>query len=145
MRATSSTRARCAHRRIMNPTYREAGPEDAGEIVRLIASVAAERRWIRTELPFDMTERGRRMASAMTAGNMVALFVETDATVVGEVTLLFHDDRAALAMVIDATHRKRGYGRALLALAIDKARARATTRIELAVYAHNAPALKLYR
>jgi hypothetical protein len=32
----------------MNPTYREAGSEDAVEIVRLIAAVAAENQWIRT-------------------------------------------------------------------------------------------------
>ena len=129
----------------MNPTYREAGPEDAGEIVRLIAAVAAENRWIRTELPFDMAERAQRMAAAMSAGDMVTLFVESDGTVVGELTLLFREDRAALAMVIDAKYRGRGYGRALLSLAIDKARARETNRIELAVYAHNPQALKLYR
>jgi hypothetical protein len=45
----------------MNPTYREARPEEAGEIVRLIAAVAAENQWIRTEVPFDLADRARRM------------------------------------------------------------------------------------
>jgi GNAT superfamily N-acetyltransferase len=125
--------------------YREAGPEEAGEIVRLIAAVAAENQWIRTEVPFDLAARAQRMTVALKAGDMVTFFVEIDARVVGEATLHFRLDTAAFAMVVDAAHRGKGYGRELLLRAIDKARERASTRIELAVYAHNAPALKLYR
>lgn len=129
----------------MNPTYREAGPEDTVEIVRLIAAVAAENQWIRTELPFDLAERAQRLAAAMKAGYMVTFLAEAEAIVVGEVTLAFREDRAALAMVIDAGHRGKGYGRALLLHAINNGRERGVKRIELAVYTHNAPALKLYR
>ncbi len=129
----------------MDPTFREAGPEEAGEIVRLIAGVAAENQWIRTELPFDMEERARRIAIALAAGNMVTIFVEIDGAVVGEVTLYFREHRAALAMVIEAAYRGKGIGRMLLSLAIEKARARRATYIELAAYSHNAQALRLYR
>lgn len=129
----------------MNPTFREAGPEEAGEIVRLIAQVAAENQWIRTELPFDTEERAWRMTAALAAGKMVTIFVEIDGAIVGEVTLYLRENRAALAMVIEASYRGKGFGRTLLLLAIEKARARAVTHIELAAYAHNAQALRLYR
>jgi ribosomal protein S18 acetylase RimI-like enzyme len=127
------------------PAYREARSEDAGEIVRLIASVAAENQWIRTELPFDMAERERRMVLALEAQDMVTILAETGGTAVGEVTLLFHHERASLAMVIEAAYRGKRIGAALMALAIEKARERAAMSIELAVYSHNVPALSLYR
>jgi GNAT superfamily N-acetyltransferase len=85
------------------------------------------------------------MAAAMKDGYMVTFLVEADATIVGEVTLAFREDRAALAMVIEAGHRGKGYSRALLLHAIHNGRERGVKRIELAVYTHNAPAIKLYR
>jgi len=129
----------------MEPNIREAVPEDAGDIVRLLAGVAAENMWIRTELPFDEAERERRMMVAMKAGDMVSFVARTDTTTVGEVTLRFREDRAALAMVVAAAHRGRGLGRALMAFAVAKARERGASRIDLAVYSHNLPALALLR
>jgi ribosomal protein S18 acetylase RimI-like enzyme len=129
----------------MQPNFREAGTGDTGDIVRLIALVAAENQWIRTELPFDQAERERRMVTAMQAGNMVSFVVETDAGIVGELTLLFREERAALAMVVTAPYRRQGIGRALMSLAIAKVRERAVPRIELAVYSHNRAAIALYR
>jgi GNAT superfamily N-acetyltransferase len=129
----------------METTFREAGPADAAEIVRLIALVAAENMWIRTQVPFEVVAREERMTIALTAGTMVSFIAHVDAAPAGELTLIFREDRVALGMVIVAEHRRRGIGRALLLLAFAKVRERAVSRIDLAVYAHNHGAIELYR
>jgi len=124
---------------------RVAGPEDASAVVRLIADVAAENMWTRTELPFDSAERVQRTAAAMKIGDMVAFVAQSGSEIVGEVTLVFRDDHAALAMVVAAPYRRQGLGRALMLSAINKARERAASRIDLAVFSHNVAAITLFR
>lgn len=129
----------------MKANIRAAVPADAGAIVALLAAVAAENMWIRTEIPFDAAEREQRLVADMATGGIVSFVAESGALVVGELTLRFHADRAALGMVVAAAHRGRGIGRELLVRAIAKARERVVSHIELAVYAHNTAAIALYR
>jgi [ribosomal protein S18]-alanine N-acetyltransferase len=129
----------------MGANIRLAGPVDAGAIVGLLAEVAAENRWIRTEVPFDVALREERTIAALAAGTLVAFIAEADSRVVGELSLRFRDDRAAFGMLVAATHRGQGVGRQLLSAAIAEARERSAARIELEVYAHNTAALALYR
>jgi ribosomal protein S18 acetylase RimI-like enzyme len=124
---------------------RAAGPADGPAIVQLVNAVAAENRWIRSEVSHDVAERVRRTAAALEDGNLIAFVAELDGTVVGELSLRVRDDRAAFGMVVAAAQRGRGLGRRLLEAAIAHARERAVARVELEVYAHNVAALQLYR
>jgi RimJ/RimL family protein N-acetyltransferase len=47
-------------------------------------------------------------------------------------------------MSVRASHRRRGFGRALLEAGIEWARSIGITRLELYVFADNAPAIALY-
>jgi ribosomal protein S18 acetylase RimI-like enzyme len=129
----------------MGANIRLAGPADAGALVGLLAEVAAENRWIRTVVPFDIALREQRTIAALVAGTLVAFVAESDCVVVGELSLRLRDDRAAFGMLVAATHRGQGIGRQLLAAAVAEARERSAARIELEVYAHNTAALALYR
>jgi ribosomal protein S18 acetylase RimI-like enzyme len=124
---------------------REAVLADVAAVVGLLGDVAAENRWIRTEVPFDAAMREQRMIAALVAGALVWFIAESDSAIVGELSLRFRDDRAAIGMVVAAAHRGRGIGRQLLSTAIAKSRERAASRIELEVYAHNSAAIALYR
>ena len=55
------------------------------------------------------------------------------------------DHVGALAMGVDAEHRRRGIGERLILAALDHARRIGLERIELQVYAENAAAIALYR
>lgn len=129
----------------MGANIRLAGAADAGPLVGLLAQVAAENRWIRTEVPFDIATRERRMIAALESGTLVWFIAELDAVVVGELSLRFRDDCAVFGMVVAGAHRRRGIGRQLLTVAIAKALERSASRIELEVYAHNTAAISLYR
>jgi ribosomal protein S18 acetylase RimI-like enzyme len=129
----------------MGANIRLAGSADAGPLVGLLGEVAAENRWLRTEVPFDPASRRQRMIAALATGALVAFVAEVDSAIVGELSLRFRDDRAAFGMVVAATHRGQGIGRQLLSAAIAKARERSAAHIELEVYAHNAAAIALYR
>ena len=124
---------------------REAGPADVAGIVALIGDVAAENRWVRTEIPFDAAERERRMVERMAPGEVVAFVAESNGTIVGELSLRVRGERAVFGMVVARGQRRRGIGRQLVAAAIAKARERSVVCIEIEVYAHNRAAIKLYR
>ena len=129
----------------MGANIRAAGPADVRALVGLLGAVAAENRWIRTEVPFDAAERERRMIAALATGTLVAFVAELDCAGVGQLSLRFRDAHAALGMVVAAAQRGQGIGRQLLSAAIAKARERSVPSIELEVYAHNVAAIGLYR
>ena len=124
---------------------REAAPADVAGIVALIGDVAAENRWVRTEIPFDFIERERRMIERMATGEVVAFVAESDGAITGELSLRVRGKRAVFGMVVARGQRRRGFGRRLVAAAIAKARERDVTCIEIEVYAHNRAAITLYR
>src|SRR2546429_224925 len=51
---------------------------------------------------------------------------------------------AALGLMVARSHRRQGVGRALLAQAVEWAREVGVTKLELHVFPHNEPALRLY-
>jgi len=80
----------------------------------------------------------------------VMLVAEDDGKIVGDLTLRAISPRralehvASLGMSVRASHRRRGIGRALLAEGIAWAKKAGITRLELFVFADNAPAIALY-
>jgi putative acetyltransferase len=123
---------------------REAAPADVEAIVELLRDVAAENRWVRTEVPFDLAGRRRHLIDGMTAGGLIAFVAEIDGAIAGELSLRIHGERAVFGMVVALTQRRRGLGRQLVTAAIAKARERGVSSIEIEVYAHNRAAIELY-
>jgi ribosomal protein S18 acetylase RimI-like enzyme len=126
-------------------TIRTAEPADAVAIVALLRSVAAESRWIRTEIPFDVKAREEHIRRLIGSGELVGFVSESDSAVVGELQLRFRDGFATFGMVVAARARRQGIGRQLLTRAIAAARDRTVSRIDMEVYAHNVAAIELYR
>jgi L-phenylalanine/L-methionine N-acetyltransferase len=80
----------------------------------------------------------------------VMLVAEEDGAIVGDLTVRVISPRralehvASLGMSVRASHRRRGIGRALLEAGIAWAKDAGVTRLELYVFADNAPAIALY-
>jgi GNAT superfamily N-acetyltransferase len=133
----------------MQTIVRFATPEDAAEIHRLIAALAAYERepdavvstveGIRAQLadsrpPFEcfLAEDGRAIVG-------FALFFPTYSTWLGTQGLWLED------LFVLESHRRRGIGRALLARVAELAVARGCGRLEWSVLDWNRPALEFYR
>lgn len=127
-------------------TVRPLRADDAPEIVRLLAEVAREGRWIATEWPFDVARRAAAVRDAILERRVVGWGAFAGATLLG--SLQVHDADEAepeLGMSVAASHRRRGIGRALLDAAIAWGRARGTASLSLRVFTDNAAAIALYR
>jgi putative acetyltransferase len=80
----------------------------------------------------------------------IMLVAEDGGEIVGDFTLRAISPRralqhvASLGMSVRASHRRRGIGKALLEAGIEWARSIGITRVELYVFADNAPAIALY-
>jgi RimJ/RimL family protein N-acetyltransferase len=102
--------------------------------------VAEERDGIAAEPPIDVEERA---SSWRLDGTLVALAV-------GEIVGQLHVEQSRLGfgeigMMVAADWRGRGVGTALVAAAIDWARARGLHKLTLSVFPHNDAAIALYR
>jgi RimJ/RimL family protein N-acetyltransferase len=121
-------------------------PEDAGDIVRVLAAVAAEGRWILAELPFDQSAREQKLSTALSEGSDTMWVLLRDGAVVG--TLGLHGGQAsgvaAVGMAICKDDRGRGGGRALLEAALEHAAGSELHKLELEVFTDNAAAIALY-
>jgi len=133
----------------MSPTIRPATPDDAAEVHRLIAALAAYEREpdavlstpevIRAQLadprpPFECflaEDEGKPVG--------FALFFATYSTWLGKQGLWLED------LFVQESHRHRGIGRALLARVAQLAVARGYGRVDWSVLGWNAPALGFYR
>ncbi len=121
---------------------RQARPDDAPAMARLMAAVAEERDGIATEPPVDVEERA-------------ALFARTtDASVVadsgGQIIGMLHVEVGRfgfgdLGMLVDAAWRGRGVGSALVQAGIDWARGQGLHKLSLEVFPTNTAAIALYR
>ena len=132
---------------------RRASPVDAAALVAHIKGIVSEP--VRTA-PLDpdevMTvEQERALIEQFASSERAIMLVAEDGgEIVGDLTLRAISPRralqhvASLGMSVRASHRRRGIGRALLEAGIEWARGIAITRLELYVFADNAPAIALY-
>jgi RimJ/RimL family protein N-acetyltransferase len=126
-------------------TVRDATLADVDALVAMLVEVAGEGRWIGTEAPVDTTRRRRRMTADVEAADVVVLVAEADGEPVGQLGLeLARYGVANLGMLVTAGWRGRGGGTALLAEAVERARAAGAHKIALQVWPHNAAAIALY-
>jgi ribosomal protein S18 acetylase RimI-like enzyme len=124
---------------------REATLADVDALVAILVEVAGEGRWIGTEAPVDVERRRQRMAEDVERADAIVLVAEAGGAPVGELGLhLARYGVAELGMAVAAGWRGRGVGRALLAEAIDRARAAGAHKVALQVWPHNAAAIALY-
>jgi [ribosomal protein S18]-alanine N-acetyltransferase len=121
---------------------RLARASDGRALAELFAAVAEERDGIATEPPVDVRQRTAQFARsadaslvAVAGGHIIGmLHVEVSRFGFGE-----------LSMLVGRGWRGRGVGSALLLAAIDWARDHRLHKLCLEVFAHNSPAIALYR
>jgi putative acetyltransferase len=132
---------------------RRATPADAASLVEHIRAIVSEP--VRTT-PLDpdevmdvATERAR-VEQFASSSRAIMLVAQDGGQIVGELTIRCISPRrtlqhvASLGMSVRASHRRRGIGRALLEHGIEWCRSIGITRLELYVFADNAPAIALY-
>jgi RimJ/RimL family protein N-acetyltransferase len=114
--------------------------EDRLPAAVLLAAVADERTGIGAEPPVDVERRAARFnldgAFVAVAGDEIVGLLHVDATGFGF---------GELGMLVARDRRGRGVGSALVTAAIDWARERGLHKLSLSVFAHNEPAIALYR
>jgi putative acetyltransferase len=109
-------------------------------------AVAAEGRWIGTELPFDRAARAERMRGELDDPAHAAGFVADDGgRIVGTIGLrLAPYGVADLGMALVDGYRGQGLGTRLLQAGIDWARDAGAHKMALQVWPHNDRAIALY-
>ncbi len=131
---------------------RRATPADAAGLVALAREVGAEPEgWLISTSDWRGAGEERRYLRAIRRSPDAAVFVaEAPEGLVARLSLArdphpasFHV--ADLGLMVAASHRRRGIGRALLEQAVEWARERGVSKLELHVFPHNEPALALYK
>ena len=135
----------------MNVEIRAAEPADAAALVALATAVGSEPQgWLLADSHWRSVADERRYVRALRRHPDGALIVADDAgTVVGRLSLVRdpHPSSAHVAdlgLMVAASHRRRGIGRALLAAAEEWARGSGVSKLELHVFPHNQAAIALY-
>jgi len=130
---------------------RRAQPGDAGALVALAEAVAAEPEgWLISDGAWRTPGEERRFLRALRRYADAAVFVaELPEGLVGRLSLGRDPHPASrhvadLGLMVAATHRRRGIGKALLDAAVDWARVAAVRKLELHVFPHNEAAIALY-
>jgi RimJ/RimL family protein N-acetyltransferase len=136
-------------------SVRAAKPSDAAALVAHLKELAAEPGINIPLAPDEVTltvADEREILEDLEDNDRAAMFVAVgDGAIVGELTVKGISPRravkhvATLGMSVKQTWRGRGVGLALMNAAIEWARAAGFTRLELNVYARNAPAIRLYQ
>lgn len=132
-------------------TVRPAQPEDAATLVALGTAVGREEgAWLLTSDTWRSVSEERRYLRALKRYPDAAVFVaEDDGQLVARLSLARDPHPAShhvadLGLMVAATHRGRGIGRALLEQAVSWARDAGVRKIELHVFPWNEPAIRLY-
>jgi GNAT superfamily N-acetyltransferase len=126
-------------------SVRPKGERDVDAVVGLLAEIAREGRWIATEWPFDTGARARTMRDGLLRRWCVGWVAVDERDVVADLTIFdVNAHEPELGMLVAATHRRRGIGRALLEEAIGWARANGKTALTLRVFPDNDAARTLY-
>jgi len=127
-------------------TIRPKGERDAEAVVTLLAEIAREGNYFATEWPFDVHERARLMRDALLTRRSVGWIALDGRTMIGDLTVVdVSQEEPEIGMMVDAQHRGRGIGRALLACAIAWAGANGKPALSLRVFPDNERAVALYR
>ena len=135
----------------MTILIRPARPEDAADLVDLAVAVGGEpEAWLLNTDSWRSVGDERRYLRALKRHPDAAVFVaEEDGVVVGRLSVARDPHQASrhvadLGLMVAATHRRRGIGRALLEQAVDWARETGVRKLELHVFPWNEPAIRLY-
>jgi L-phenylalanine/L-methionine N-acetyltransferase len=130
---------------------RRARPDDAAALVALGSAVGREREaWLLNVDGWRSVGDERRYLRALKRHPDAAVFVaDDDGAIVGRLSLARDPHGASshvadLGLMVAATHRRRGIGRALLEQAVAWAGEAGVTKIELHVFPWNEPAIGLY-
>jgi L-phenylalanine/L-methionine N-acetyltransferase len=130
---------------------RRARPGDAAALVELAEAVSAEpEAWLVAEGSWRTAGEERRYLRTLARYPHAAVLVaEADGRVVARLSLARDPHPASahvadLGLMVAADHRRRGIGTALLRAAVDWAQAASVRKLELHVFPHNEPALRLY-
>ena len=130
---------------------RRATPADSAVLVELAQAVASEPEgWLITRENWRAVGEERRYLRALRRHRDAAVFVaETAEGIVGRLSIARDPHPASrhvadLGLMVAASHRRRGIGRALLEEAVRWARHSGVRKLELHVFPHNTPAIALY-
>ncbi len=135
-------------------TVREAKTTDAAALIAHLKALAAEPGinipLAPDEIKTTLDEEKDLLESIAESPSAIMLVAEAEGALVGELSLRAISPRravrhvATLGMSVKADWRGKGVGRALLTDALAWAPSAGITRVELYVYARNAPAIALY-
>jgi putative acetyltransferase len=128
-------------------SIRTASEADFDGWFELFAAVAAEGKWIGSELPVDREWSRRRFADPLRASDnpAVAFVAESGDRHVGQLYVSTHAGIGDIGMAVDAGWRGRGVGSALIAAAIDCSPQHGVHKLALQVWPHNVGAQHLYQ
>ena len=132
-------------------TVRPAQPGDAAALVTLAEAIGSEPEgWLISERRWRSAGDERRYLKAVRRHPDAAVFVaEADGEIAGRLSISRDPHPASrhvadLGLMVAATARRRGIGWALLEEAVGWARASDVHKLELHVFPHNEPAIRLY-
>jgi RimJ/RimL family protein N-acetyltransferase len=130
---------------------RPADPNDAAQLVALGSEVGREEGgWLITTNGWRTIAEERRYLRALRRYEHAAVFVAEDqGRIIGRLSLARDGHPASyhvadLGLMVAAEYRRQGVGRALLEQAVEWARGTGIRKLELHVFPHNEPAIKLY-
>jgi RimJ/RimL family protein N-acetyltransferase len=135
----------------MTIAIRPARPEDASTLVELGAAIGGEpEAWLLNTDGWRSVTEERRYLRALRRHPDAAVFVaEDEGEIVGRLSVARDPHSASrhvadLGLMVAASHRRRGIGRALLEQAEAWARSAGVIKLELHVFPWNEPAIRLY-
>ena len=135
----------------MTVHVRRAAPGDAANLVQLARAVGAEPEgWLITNGEWRTPSEERRYLRAVRRHSHAAVFVaETADGIVGRISLARDTHPASehvadLGLMVAASHRRQGVGRALMDAAEAWAREVGVHKLELHVFPYNQAAIALY-
>jgi RimJ/RimL family protein N-acetyltransferase len=130
---------------------RPAHPADAEGLAKLGQAVGSEPEgWlVSTNGWRDASDERRYLRAIRRYPNAAVYVAEEDGMIVGRLSIARDQHPASyhvadLGLMVAATHRRRGIGRALLDAAVEWARESGVQKLELHVFPYNEPAIRLY-